>query len=297
MPDLCMHIIVQDCAEKVRRQLEVVLSKPYFDMVRYCDGGSKDDTKGVIKKYARQHQKRTRIEFRYRRWDDDYSAQDNTLLDRASEGDWILVQDSDEIPSVPLLEHLREIAERANSEGYDMVSIPAITSLDGRLEHELEGFIAGIRAGTFQPFRKNWFFRHDARVRMFGSPHREPRRRQEHENAYGEEVYQFDWRVLPIPYPYIHYKTTWDFVLNDVLHAWIDPHGSDYTVDQTTEMRICVPTSVRTSKDLRYWLDAGVSEEHSIWAFAERYRGSEKAIRNWWPVLCRGSGKKVEMWV
>ena len=297
MRELCLHVIVQDREEEVRRQLEVVLSKPYFDVVRYCNGGSRDGTKSTIEKYAKQHRRRTRVELHHRRWDDDYSAQDNVLLRCASEGDWILVQDSDEIPSVPLLEHLREAAQRSEIEGYDMASIPSLTCLDGRLEHDLEGFIAGVRSGVFHPFRKNWFFRSCPRVRMFGSPHREPRRLQNAPDAYGKTSYSFDWRKTDLPYPYVHYKTTWDFVLNDVLHAWIDPNGSNYTLDQATEMQTCVPRRVKTSKDLRRWLESGVPEDHPIWIFAEKHRDSDRAIRNWWPVLCKGAGRKFEVWV
>ena len=297
MSELCLHVITQDCAERLRLQLEVVLSKPYFDVIRYCDGGSEDDTKKVIRKFAQQHRRRTRVEYHKRRWDDNYSAQDNVLLDQASEGDWILVQDSDEIPSVPLLEHLREIAARGQLDSYDMVAIPAITSLDGKLEHELTSFIAGVREGTFDPFRKHWFFRHDGRTRMLGSPHREPRRLQSSPDAYGNLVYRFDWSVRKIPYPYIHYKTTWDFVLNDVLHAWIDPSGSGYTLNQIKEMCASVPSRVRTSKNLRCWLLSGVPTNELIWSFAEKHRNSDKAIRNWWPVLCKGIGEDAEVWV
>lgn len=310
VPRIALHVICQDNLELVREQLGAMA--PYVDVMRYCDGGSTDGTLELLRgKECPDWQVRIGFQrFRVhgapiyvwkRRWDDNYAAQDNLLLSKARVGEWILMMDSDELPSPPLRKHLREIVAEAEELGHDMLAIPSLLVLDGQPEAPVETYVEEVLRGARHPFLKHWLFRYDRRVRSFGQVHRELRRRLKTKDAFGNIEYGDDWARGHLPYPYFHFKTTFGFALNDVLQAWIDPAGSGYTLAQEQEMRFAVQRTwdlnkQMTSRELHQRLKAGVQKYGGIegaktlapiWQFASRYQNEKGAIRNWYMVLKR----------
>lgn len=286
-PEIWMHVITQNRAEQVEFQVDSCA--PYLTGIRYCDGGSQDSTKKVIKNKTKEYKGICKIEYYYRKWDDNYSAQDNVLLKKAKPGCFVLIMDTDEVPTVPLLEALPMLVKESSVHGYDMVQIPCITSLDGHLQYQIDEFIEACNKEEIQPFRKNWFFKYDKTVLSFGKVHREVRRLTD-KDPFGKPQYKPNWNMIKVPFPYIHYKTTYDFVINDLLHAWLDSSGQGYTSVQEIEMRRVLP-EFKTSLELRLWLENKNTRFPShLMEFAKKYKDDKGAIRNWWVVLNRLEG-------
>lgn len=230
---LALHIITQNRIKLLEPTLRCCA--PYFDVMRVCDGGSTDGTKEMCKEVG--------AEYYYRKWDDKYHEQDNHLLKRCKPGDWVMIQDSDECPSNLLLEELRDLVQHAVDHKFNMISLPALDMLDGKLLHPLDDFVAEVEAGTRKPFRKFWLFKYDSSIKSFGSPHRSVESLEK-------------WRVLHQPYPYIHTKTTLEFYLNDCVHAFICPEKQEYTRAQVAELRSVLP-SLESSRGVIPWLTEG----------------------------------------
>jgi len=255
-PNLALHIITMN-----RRSLLDSLIREcddYFDAIRVCDGGSKDGTQGMCGKYG--------VELHIREWDDKYHEQDNMLLSRAKPKDWVMIMDDDECPSRPLLDNLRRLIASAKKQGCNMISIPSLLVLDDEPECGLSKFIEETKAGS-QRFRKYWLFEYDKTVKSYGTPHRSV------ESMKG-------WKTFDQPYPYYHFKTSWSFVINDCIHAWIDPFNQGYTRTQADEMYSVLPT-FHTSREVEGWLKDGDVSDAFI-SFAQKYKASDKPIRNWW---------------
>ena len=283
MRQLCLHVITQDREDLLRKQLPECLGM--FDVIRYCDGANTPSTRRLIKDIRRgiSWGKGTKVEYHHRRWDDDYAAQDNHLLKKAKPGDWIMIQDSDEIPSRELLTEMRFEISVAERRGFDMISLPALTMLDGVMTEDVTSFVQEVSHEEREPFRKEWLFRYDRSVKSFGSPHREVRRFAG-KDAFGQKQWVKDWRVMPISYPYIHTKTRMEFAWIDVMLAWLDPVGSGYSVEEAQAMYRMFPKTIGTTRDLQDFLREGRIPEEAF-AWAESNRDRPEAIRNWWPVI------------
>jgi len=224
-----------------------------------CDGGSSDDTESVVKIYG--------AEYFYRKWDDKYHEQDNRLLRQCKTGDWIMILDDDEHPSGLLLSNLRNLIDTAEQTLHNMISLPSLDELDGKLAVSPEDFVIQVESGSRDPFRKYWLFRYDPSVRSYGTPHR------------SVETIQ-GWHVFHQPNPYIHKKTTYSFVLNDCVHAWINPLKQEYTPTEANEMYAVLP-HFKSSRDIEGWLRNG-NVDNQFLDFARKYRSDKRPIRNWW---------------
>lgn len=257
-PNLALHIITQDRVESLKRVL--LQSVDYFDVTRVCDGGSTDRTKELVKSCS---------EYYFRKWDDKYHEQDNHLLSQCKPGDWIMILDDDEMPSTPLLNGLRDIIAHAESHNFNMVSLPALDEINGKMAMDVNEFIAKTDSGGLQPFRKLWLFKFDWSVKSYGSPHRSV------ESLLG-------WRVYHQSCPYIHFKTSFSYILNDCIHAWINPLRQQYTKGEADDMYDALPKFTE-SREIFVWLQSDEVTNKFI-AFAEKYKHADTPIRNWWAV-------------
>jgi len=233
--------------ELLKRQLSAV--RPYFDVCRVCLGEHDEEMMAT----ARQHN----AEVHVREWDDNYSAQDNVLLRLCRNGDWVMIMDSDEVPSKALLENLRDLIHYAETNGYNMISMPSLLSVDGWFEYSLEVFLNKQRRGEIKPFRKYWLFRYATSVRSYGKTHR---------LVSGASR----WQVFNQPYPYYHFKTSNGFIIMDCLHAAANPKGHTYTYEQALELRAALPKQLRVSRDVARWLESNGSSL-KFEQFVERY--------------------------
>lgn len=307
---LSLNIICQNNEKEIKAQM--VACKDYFDIIRYCDGGSQDKTKDIITSYSGGIFKQTiskifnsipRVEYYYRKWDDNYHEQDNVLLSKASPGEWMMIMDSDEIPSVPLLNNLRMLSEFCEENKYDMVSIPCLLSLDGELEHEINEFIFKVKNNIIKPFRKLWFFKYSKDLKSFGTPHRDIKRKKFSKTlktkSQAEEMYGHKFSTYKTEYPYIHYKTRYSFLINDIFHGWIYPKGQGYTELEGKEMVEALSETLPdeevpfwSSLRLKYFLEKEFTELYKqrilsnekipIVEFARKYKSSDKPIKSWW---------------
>ena len=257
-PHLALHIITQNRAESLKWVLDQ--SSDFFDVVRVCDGGSTDDTKQVIANCGAQYY--------YRKWDDQYHEQDNVLLRQCRPGDWVMIMDDDECPSWQLLNHLRPLVVTAQHLKFNMISLPALDELDGVLSLPVEQFISEVESGARRPFRKLWLFQYDWSVNSYGTPHRSV-----------ETVKR--WWVYHQPYPYIHRKSSLSFLVNDCIHAWINPSKQGYTEAEAKEMYAVLP-KFQTSREILPWLEKEAGAAAAFIRFAEKYKDCSKPIRNWW---------------
>lgn len=259
---LALHIITMNRRNKLRNL--ILKCNEFFDVIRICDGGSDDDTQSMAKKLG------TKVF--YREWDDQYHLQDNYLLRQCKDGDWVMIMDDDECPSMPLLQNLRTLISVAKREKCNMISLPSLLVLDKEPECSIDEFIQGTVDGQRDPFRKFWLFEHDYSVRSYGTPHRAV------ETVKG-------WKTYHQPYPYYHYKTSWEFVINDCIHAWINPLKQQYSREEAEEMRAALP-NFRTSRNIEPWLKSDKIGNDFV-VFAEKYKDSDKPIRNWWTAYQR----------
>ena len=196
--------------ELLEKQLALV--RPYVDIIRICDGVRRRETKHICKEYD--------AEYYYRKWDDNFSAQDNVLFSKANEDEWILNMDSDEFPSKILLQNLEKLADQGE---YNCVRIPSITVLDEIPECTIEDRIQQTKDKR-DIFRKDWFLKFTKGIHSTGSPHR-------------GFIHPTGWIYHDTGYPYYHLKTTDDFIFNDCIHAFINPEGQGYTDEEANEFR------------------------------------------------------------
>lgn len=179
-----------------------------------------------------------------------------------------MIMDDDECPSNPLLNQLRAMIRYASDMGFNMISLPALDELDGNLLCPVEQFVTKVQSGAYQPFRKLWLFRYDWSVKSYGTPHRSV------ESVYG-------WRVYHQPYPYIHRKTRLSYILNDCIHAWINPRKQEYTEAEAEEMYSVLP-QFETSREILPWLRKEAAAAAAFIQFAEKYKDSQRPIGNWY---------------
>ncbi len=219
---ISLHVITQNRAADILKLIDIV--KPYVDKIRVCDGGSDDNTKAICKAYD--------IEYYYRKWDENYAAQDNFLLSKASRDEWILLQDDDEIPSIALLEHLPELTYGL----HNTVRIPCLPYIDGHLMESVTDFIQHTQEGR-ERFYKDWLFKNIKGTQMSGTPHR--------------GFVNNGWKSIDTVYPYLHIKTTDGFIVNDCIHGYINPEGQGYTIPEGQELiDHCKANGIKKSKDI-----------------------------------------------
>ena len=86
---------------------------PHVDSVTVVDGGSIDSTIPYLRNWSRQDD---RIRFFIHPWHDDFPAQRNNYLSRvgeiATDGDWVLAVDPDEVLDEPSFHALRSLADK-----------------------------------------------------------------------------------------------------------------------------------------------------------------------------------------
>lgn len=243
--------------ELLNQQLSLV--KPYVDTIRVCDGAGNDSTKDICKEFN--------AKYYYRQWDDNFAAQDNVLFSKAKNKEWILVMDSDELPSVELLKNLRLLAKEKRHQTYNCVRIPAITVLDGIPECTVQDRIRDT-IEKCDIFRKDWFFQYVKGVHATGSPHRG----FHHPN---------DWIYHDTGYPYYHIKNTDDFIINDCLHAFINPEGQVYSAEEKAEFTSCECIKrLECSTEVLPMLESDSITEDFI-QFIWKYKDEDKPISRW----------------
>jgi hypothetical protein len=205
-----------------------------------------------------------------------------------------MIMDDDEIPSNALLSQMRGLIASAVGQGCDMISIPSLLSLDGHMECPVGAFVQEASQGIRDPFRKQWLFENDGKVKSFGSPHRGVQHLSDQPDIFGDLAYRNDWIVLDVMQPYIHYKTKWEFAWNDVLFSWFDPDSTGFSVAEGHELHGFIPRDrFAVMRDLRAWLEDRsqiIPKPLIEWAYRHKDREHD-AIRSWYPILELCSGR------
>jgi len=78
---------------------------PYVNRAIIVDGGSVDGTEDYLRSLPK-------VEYVYRKWDDNFTNQFNAFMQPIKEG-WVLMMDDDELPSVELLQSMRSLIEQS----------------------------------------------------------------------------------------------------------------------------------------------------------------------------------------
>ncbi len=107
-PKLSVCIATQNCAHKLKIAVESVLS--IADEIVIVDGGSVDDTKETACSFEK-------VKYHHHPWQDNYAAQKNYAMDRAS-GDWILILDSDETIGANMRKKMRRLVRSRRHDCY-----------------------------------------------------------------------------------------------------------------------------------------------------------------------------------
>ncbi len=235
---IAMHVITMNNQEKMLRLLTAVGN--YFDVIRVCDGGSTDRTVEICKMFN--------CKIVQRRWDDDMSAQHNTLLKQAKKGEFILVMDDDECPSVPLLSALRVYADESKHGSlYRTVKIPSIMYINGVADWDTMDLMQAIQRGEQKDrFTKMNFFWYDGEVKFSGESH------------YGLEYEHIEhWPIKEmIPQPYYHYKQPIDIVRCNIQQAYINPTMQGIALEDGLELHgMFREVGIRNSHDMLWYLE------------------------------------------
>ena len=129
MPHVTVVAIMQNEAHYVDRWLSALSLRngvsPCFDEVIVLDGGSTDDTIARLRANQIRVQERT--------FDHDFAAQRNAV-ETFAHSDWVFHVDADEIPSLGLMDGLREIVAGHGEAGYDCVGVPRLNFIGGVLQ-------------------------------------------------------------------------------------------------------------------------------------------------------------------
>lgn len=251
---LSLHVITQNRAESLQRLIDI--SRQYVDNIRVCDGGSDDNTKAICKAYG--------IEYYYHKWNEDFSAQDNFLLSKAKKNEWILLLDDDEVPSLALCENLKSLI----SNRVTRIKIPCLLCTDGHYEDSVSNFIRCTKEEGAIRFTSERLFQNKDRTKLMGLSHRglEPN----------------DWIDTTTEYPFIHVKTTDDFIINACCHAYTDPIGQGYTIDDGQLLiNHCKANQIHNNGDIRFLLKHGnLTKQFLDWIIVNSDRCKE-SISNW----------------
>lgn len=231
LPKIALHIITMDRS----KLLERVLYSCWwcFDSIRVCDGGSKDNTLDVCKKFH--------CEVVINKWNDDMSEQHNKLLELASPGEWIFILDDDEYPSDQLMYRFRELV---SDERYNLYKIPSIVEIDGIMQCDVNEIIHKIEHENHSQFSKDILFKFKNGVYYEGSSH--------------YALKGNFWQSLQISEPIIHIKTPEDIIWCDVYQGFINPSTQGYSVaDGVLLHDLFSRQRVNNTADLKAYLAKG----------------------------------------
>lgn len=229
MPQLTLNIITHNELHNIKPL--VGKCREYFDRIIVVDGGSTDGTVEYL-----QAMDCTVVN---RPWDDNYGDSYQAHMDECSEGDWILIMDSDEIPSRPLLLELRNIVARSeDGQKYSMVHLPDILHIDGVPTKKWADIPNAYGPGIFT---KPILFRYNYNRLQVSGAHVSVM-------ADGPSIY--------VPLPYYHMKTAKSFVVNDVLHAFLEPENQGYTKQEADRFKdLLKRMEIENTSDLRHYCD------------------------------------------
>lgn len=254
---ISLHVITMDRDDELARLLAVC--KDRVGKMRVCDGADSSKTKQVCTVFG--------AEYIYRHWDDNYSAQDNRLLGEAEEGEIILLQDDDEMPSEALL----KVIEVLTLNEFDMFRIPSLDVIDGAMMCSVEDYIEQNDQGEFDKrFRKDWLFKYYDGMYMEGTPHRSP---HQYDGS--------DWVRKDLGAPYLHIKSSDSFIVNDCIHAFINPEQQEYSNIETKSLKKFTDKfGIESSREIVDWLKYDdLSDKFHDWMWEQA--STNKPIASW----------------
>lgn len=248
-----LHVMTQNRATDLLRLIDTC--KPYVDNIRVCDGGSSDNTKDICRAYG--------VEYYYKKWSENFSMQDNFLLSKAQNNEWILQQDDDETPSLALLENLKGLMMNR----YNKIRVPCLLCMDGNFEESVSDFILHTREGK-ERFYRDWLFKNIDGATMSGLTHR--------------GLLNNNWTQADTEYPFIHIKTSDGCIINECSHALIYPYGHSYSDIEGTELLYhCKENGIKQNKGVKPALmGCGLTKEFMAWIIAHANEG-QRSISKW----------------
>jgi hypothetical protein len=89
------------------------------------------------------------------------------------------------------------------------------------------------------------------------------------------------WRIFHQPYPYIHTKSTIDYMVRDCVYAFANPIGQGHTQQEADLMYKSMP-AFNTSREVVPWL-VGDDVTPEFETFAQEAQGiTGRPIGSWW---------------
>ncbi len=183
-----------------------------------------------------------------RKWDDNFVRQYLTALNYSEKGDWLLHLDSDEFPSQILLDNLENIIhESGDGMSYDIVTLPVVDFLNEEKLWEDAEVPQTYKQGmwTKHILIKRW----DNTIKLHYAGDEE---RNCHAIPLGKKyVYK--------PYPYYHFRTTEDFVKNELWEMFLTPEGQRLSPVECARFKTgCKVEGIKTSREFMQKIQKGI---------------------------------------
>lgn len=192
----------------------------YFDLVRVINGNPDDER-------LRRLLSRFDVEVFENPWEQDTARFFKPLVDASTPGEWFFWLCDDELPDVSLLEHLHEIVEDCEREGYTSIMVPFMVVQDYIPQNPLWEYIGQARAEDVPGFEPK--FRCERLVKMY-------------EGLEMEGPTHMGW-VEPnelvrsiTEYPILHIKEDDGFLLGNLWPSVIRPEGHGIRGEESQEL-------------------------------------------------------------
>lgn len=195
------------------------------------------------------------------KWFDNFSAYRNKYVRKIRIGDWALVTDPDEYPSIVLLENLRKIIDIAEKESYGIVRVP----VEDHFEHK-DGRYTVTRSG-------NWF-----KPMMFKKYERVAYRGLVHETIATENNKEL---VAPPDCVYEHHRSWWRVGRAGVRNDFCGESNRESKEYWVPMRRMFAKHAIRTWYQLEEYLKKGdIAPEIESWIISGKDR-SDHEFKDW----------------
>jgi len=199
----------------------------YFDLIRVVNGNP-DDPYMVRLLERFSNRSITPIKVFNNKWSMDTEKFFKPIMDDTHNGEWLFWLCDDELPSVPLLEHIHRIVEGCELGGYTSVMVPFTSVQEYIPQQDMPEFIGQAIAeeckGFSKKFRCERLVKVHRKLRMTGPTHMGWEEPNDHVKTLTE-------------YPIIHMKEDDGFVISYLWPMVIRPEGHGFSKDIADDFR------------------------------------------------------------